>query len=152
MNDRQGGFSYLIALFMLAAVAIAAQRILQTAWLAELREREADLLFAGQAYRAAIRQYYEQTPGSAKHYPPSLEALLLDERSVRIRRPLRRLYADPIDPNGSWAIIPAPDGGVMGVHSQSHGQPFKVTGFPPDLAHFSDATSYQDWQFIYLPD
>lgn len=148
----QGGFSYMVALFALAVIAVLSTRTLQNLQTMERREREDELLFVGQAYLRAISQYHEQSPGTIKRYPPDLQALLIDERAVRVRRPLRRLYRDPIDGNEQWGIVEAPDGGVMGVYSLSPRAPIKRGGFPPALTGFSGAASYQDWKFVHAPD
>jgi hypothetical protein len=64
-----------------------------------------------------------------------------DERYPTARRYLRKLYPDPIT-GGEWAIMKAPDGGVMGIHSTSSAVPLKVRGA---------AATYQDWKFAYVP-
>ena len=41
----------------------------------------------------------------------------------------------------------------MGVASSSHGVPFKKAGFRADEDEtFSQAETYADWQFIYVPE
>ncbi|QDQ26003.1 type II secretion system protein [Chitinimonas arctica] len=99
---RQHGFSYLVALFLVAILAVLTTRALENSRTAELREREVELLHVGQAYRAAIRTYYRTGSGSVR-YPATLEALLLDQRPLRPQRPLRRLYRDPIRASQDWA-------------------------------------------------
>lgn len=147
--QSQAGFSYMVALFALAVLAVLSTRALQNLQLMERREREDELLFVGQAYLNAIAQYHQQSPGTIKRYPPDLQALLIDERAVRVRRPLRRLYRDPIDGNQQWGVVEAPDGGVMGVYSLSLQAPIKRAGFPPALASFENAANYQDWKFVH---
>lgn len=139
----------MVALFALAIIAMGASRALQNLQAMERREREDELLFVGQAYLKAIAQYHDQSPGTVRRYPPDLSSLLLDERAVRIRRPLRRLYADPIEGSRQWGKVAAPDGGVMGVYSLSARVPIKRAGFPPALKGFADAASYQDWKFVH---
>jgi type II secretory pathway pseudopilin PulG len=141
----------MVALFALAILAVLTTRALENVRTTERRGREEELLFIGQAYINAIAQYYEQSPGTVKKYPATLEALLLDERTVRLRRPLRRLYRDPIDGELSWGLVTAPDGTVMGVYSLSAKAPLKTNAFPAALSTFAHATSYQDWKFVYLP-
>lgn len=149
---RQGGFSYMVALFALAVIAVGSTRALQNQQTLERREREDELLFVGQAYMKAIAQYHAQSPGTVKRYPPDLQALLLDERAVRVRRPLRRLYPDPIEGSREWGTVAAPDGGVMGVYSLSARTPIKRAGFPATLEGFANAASYQDWKFVPAPE
>lgn len=147
----QRGFTYLVALFAVAATVVLAATALERAAQAVRREREADLLFVGMAYRQAIGQYYEQSPGALKRYPPDLTALLDDVRQSVRRRPLRRLYADPLSGRFEWGLIPSGDGGVMGVYPLSERRPLKTGNFPPELAVLASAETYRDWQFIYLP-
>ncbi|QDQ25658.1 type II secretion system protein [Chitinimonas arctica] len=148
---RQHGFSYLVALFLVAILAVLTTRALENSRTAELREREAELLYVGQAYQAAIRAYYRNGSGSVR-YPATLEALLLDQRPLRPQRPLRRLYRDPILASQDWGLVRAPSGGIMGVYSRSLQAPQKTDGFPAALANFKGATQYRDWQFIYQPE
>ncbi|QDQ25025.1 type II secretion system protein [Chitinimonas arctica] len=148
---RQQGFSYLVALFLVAILAVLTTRALENSRTAELREREAELLYVGQAYQAAIRAYYRNGSGSVR-YPPTLDVLLLDQRPLRPQRPLRRLYRDPIRATQEWGLVPAPSGGIMGVYSLSMQAPQKIDGFPTELASFKGAKHYRDWQFIYQPD
>ncbi|WP_269532636.1 type II secretion system protein [Chitinimonas sp. BJYL2] len=149
--QRERGYSYAVALFAVAILTTLSLRAVENAKTAEWREREAELLYVGQAYRNAIQQYYVQTPGTVKRYPPDLKALLLDERATTTRRPLRRLYRDPITGTPDWGLVPAPDGGVMGVYSLSTRAPIKVADFPEVLVSFTGAKRYVDWQFVYQP-
>jgi hypothetical protein len=100
------------------------------------REKEAELLFVGQQYRQAIASYYERSPGGAKRYPQALEDLLQDRRLPTVQRHLRKLYRDPVTA-GDLAVMEAPGGGIMGVHSRDEG--------------LADAASYAEWKFFYLP-
>jgi type II secretory pathway pseudopilin PulG len=148
---KQGGFTYLIALFIVATLSIVTLRALENSLTKDRRAKEAQLLFAGQAYQHAIMTYYQNSPGSSKTYPPDLTSLLEDSRTSTLQRPLRRLYIDPVTGNQNWGIVPGPKGGVMGVYSTSTQQPVKVNGFPANLSNFVGATSYQQWQFLYQP-
>jgi type II secretory pathway pseudopilin PulG len=146
----QRGFTYVIALFLVAALSVLVTRGLKSTLMDERRDKEAQLLEIGQVYRDAIRTYYDNSPGTGKTYPPTLEALLEDGRTTTLKRPLRRLYRDPITASEDWGIVPAPDGGVMGVYSLSEQKPIKNGNFPLALANFVGAKKYQNWQFIYL--
>lgn len=146
---RQGGFSYVIVMFVVAIAAILSVRALSNSATNERRDREAELLWVGQAYRDAIKSYYENTPGSAKTYPPDLAALLLDQRTTTTRRHLRKLYRDPVSGGPDWGLVLTDDGKVKGVYSLSTREPVKVGGFPPELAAFAGAKRYQDWKFVY---
>lgn len=148
---RQRGFSYPIALFLVAVVAITSVRALENSMTAERREKERDLLATGQAYRDAIRTYYDNSPGTSKTYPPDLQALLLDVRATRLRRPLRKLYRDPITAGTEWGIVRTDSGAVKGVYSLSALKPFKTDGFAAELKSFQGAREYKQWQFVYEP-
>jgi len=148
---RQQGFTYLIALFMVATLSIVTLRALENSLTKDRRAKEAELLFVGQAYQQAIMNYYQNSPGTAKAYPKNLAALLEDKRTSTLQRPLRRLYFDPMTASQDWGIMPGPEGGVMGVYSKSTQQPIKVNGFPPTLGNLIGAKSYTEWQFFYTP-
>lgn len=148
---KQKGFTYLIALFMVATLSIVTLRALENSLTKDRRDKEAELLFVGQAYQQAIMTYYQNSPGTAKKYPDNLASLLQDSRTTSLQRPLRRLYFDPMTASQDWGTLPAPDGGVMGVYSLSKQKPIKVNGFPPTLSNFIGAKSYTEWQFIYVP-
>lgn len=152
MKRRQGGFSYLIALFLVAAVALVSVRALENVAASERRRKEAELLLVGQAYRNAIKAYYLETEGYVKVYPPTLEELLKDVRMSVLTRPLRKRYRDPMTASGDWGIVEAEGGGVMGVYSRSTLKPYKTGGFPPELAAFANAKQYQEWRFVYEPE
>lgn len=140
----------LLALLIAIAVLGAGLAAVGTFW-HETRQRslESELLFVGQQYRTAIRQYYEAPPGGT--YPPSLEALLLDPRAPAIRRYLRRPYRDPLTGAAQWGLVQAPQGGIMGVYSLSPEKPIKQANFPPILEWAPNLASYADWKFVYLP-
>ena len=114
------------------------------------REKEQELMFVGDAYRQAIGQYYEGSPGGNKVWPKSLEQLLKDERFAFNRRYLRRLYRDPVT-GKDWATVEAPEGGIMGVRSASEAPPSKTANFPVGYETFEGAQRYTDWQFVYSP-
>jgi type II secretory pathway pseudopilin PulG len=147
-QQRQLGFSYLLVLFMiaLAGIALAAAG---TLWSAESRrEKEKELLFAGEQYRQALRNYYLMTPGEPKTYPKTLEELILDTRHPVIVRHLRKLYTDPVTRSTEWGLIRDPaTQGIMGVYSLSPERPIKQKGFDAKHIAFDDADQYSDWRF-----
>ena len=92
---RQQGFGYLLVLLLVVLMGIGLG-VAGTLWKTESqRVKENELLFVGEAYRQAIRNYYA-APGPVKQYPKSLEDLLLDTRQTQLTRYLRKLYPDPI--------------------------------------------------------
>jgi type II secretory pathway pseudopilin PulG len=148
---RARGFTYLTVLFLVAMLS-GGLALVGHAWHnASVREKEAELLFAGNQYRKAIQRYYEGTPGTPKRYPRRLEDLLRDERFPDMRRHLRRLYPDPVTSNSQWGIVKAPDGGILGVHSISEQPPLKTSGFKLRDRAFDGAQKHSDWKFVYLP-
>lgn len=147
MRKQQGGFSYLIALFLVAVLSVITIRAMENLATSARRDKEAELLAIGMEYRRAILMYYQNSPGTAKAYPKKLDDLLLDARATKISRPLRRLYRDPMTNQAEWGLIKANDGGVMGVYSLSTGKPIKRKGFAPELSMFEVAVTYQDWKF-----
>ncbi|OXJ16566.1 type II secretion system protein [Burkholderia sp. HI2500] len=145
----QRGIAYLGVLMLVAALGLGmtqAARIWQTV---QQRDREAQLLFVGDQYRAAIASYYNAAGGS--RYPESLDVLLEDRRALPTQRHLRRLYADPLTGSTQWGLVKAPDGGIMGVFSEAPGQPLKRQGFPARYDTFGDSDAYGEWAFVYLP-
>lgn len=147
---RLGGFTYLGVLFAvaLASIGLATGGLL---WhTAQKREKERELLFIGQQFRAAIGSYHEKTPGLAKQFPKSLEELVLDRRYLTPQRHLRRIYRDPFTGEASWGLVKAPDGGIMGVYSLAPGTPLKTGNFDEEDKAFEGKASYAEWRFIYL--
>jgi type II secretory pathway pseudopilin PulG len=145
---RQAGFTYVTVLLVVAILGLGLSATGQLSRTVALREREAELLYVGDQYRRAIARYYANGPSQ---YPRQLEDLLKDPRKPGIERYLRRLYDDPVTGSAKWGIVKAPDGGIMGVYSQSDGKPFKVSGFSFANQNFANATSYTEWKFIYAP-
>lgn len=115
---------------------------------AAMREREAELLYAGNQYRRAIERYYLSGP---RQYPRSLSDLLKDPRKPGTERYLRQLYPEPITGKSEWGIVKASDGGIMGVYSVSSDKPLKTAGFHIRNRAFEGAASYSDWKFVYMP-
>ena len=146
---HQRGFSYAVLLIAVIVIALAAEVAVQTTAQVMKREREAELLYRGDQYRRAIKSYYESSVG-IKRYPPSLEDLLIDPRSVG-RRHIRQLYPDPMDRKGKgeWTLIRATDGGIKGVASTSGDKPLKQANFPPGMEGFTGAATYAAWVFEY---
>jgi len=146
---RIRGVTYPVVLGALLVLSISASVTVERQATQMRREQEAELLFRGQAYVAAIRSYYHAVPGQ-KRYPTSLDELITDPRFAH-RRHLRQLYADPLT-GEPWQLIRAPDGGIAGVASHSTQAPLKQGNFPQGFEHFEAAGRYRDWQFSYQPE
>jgi type II secretory pathway pseudopilin PulG len=145
------GYALLVLLIAIATLAVGSTTFLRYYSEDVRREREIELLHVGQQIRAAIGNYYEASPGTMKRYPASLKDLTQDDRFVGIRRHLRRLYADPISGDGNWGLVPAPDGGIMGVYSLSERPLQRRTGFPAWLKT-SAPERVSDLKFTYEPN
>jgi type II secretory pathway pseudopilin PulG len=143
--ERQVGFTYIGLLFAVAVLGIALASI-GVVWSTEIRrEKEAELLWIGNQYRAAIGQYF----ATGSQYPAELSDLLEDKRFPQVRRYLRKLFPDPMTGQMDWQLIAAGGTGIMGVASSSQAKPIKVAGFEGRDTSFQDAQCYCDWKFIY---
>lgn len=145
---RSRGFTYLTILFVIAIMGGGLALVGEVWHAAAMRDKEAELLYAGNQYRRAIERYYLSGPGQ---YPRALQDLLKDPRKPATERHLRRLYPDPITGSPEWGIIKAPDGAIMGVRSISDDKPLKHAGFRPRDRGFEAATKYSEWNFVFVP-
>jgi type II secretory pathway pseudopilin PulG len=150
--DQRG--AVLLLLLVIVAIMGLATAIAGSSWKTTTqRAKEDDLLWKGGQIRAAIGRYYETAQSGAttvKKYPASLDDLLLDSRFLETVRYLRKVYPDPMT-GGRWALIAAPDGGIMGVRSTATQKPFKQSNFSKRNKNFVGKQSYREWEFIYLP-
>ena len=138
---------------LMALLALAGLALLQfgeSAATARQREREAQLLWTGQQYRAALESYYRASPGPVKHLPVSLDELVRDSRFPNPVRHLRRIYPDPLQPDVPWGLVKR-GSQIIGVYSQSDAAPLRRTGFAPGLEGFEGAAQYSAWRFLFIP-
>lgn len=147
----QSGFTYLGLLFSIALVGLLMASVGLLASTERQRERESELLFVGNQIRQAIGSYYENSPGLVKRYPARLDELLKDDRFLKTRRHLRQIYPDPMTGSADWELIPAPEGGIMGVRIPSQAMPMKQSGFSESDSAFENAKAYSEWAFVYRP-
>jgi type II secretory pathway pseudopilin PulG len=146
-QTRAAGFTYIGLLLAIAAMGIALSAASEIWHVAQKRDREAQLLFAGNEYRRALERFYFSTPGGTERYPRQLEDLLKDPRYPAVRRHLRRLYPDPVTGSTEWGLVKAGDL-IVGVYSPSEQEPAKIAGFDfPDRA-FEGKTKYSEWVFV----
>lgn len=150
-NHTQNGFTYLVVLMLVAMITLAVASVTEVWHTKVQREKERELLFVGKEFRTAIGRYYEQSPGSVKRYPPTMDDLLKDSRQLATQRYLRKVYVDPITLKAGWGMVLAPNGGIMGVYSLSDKAPVKVANFPKGDEAFEGKQHYFEWQFVYLP-
>lgn len=144
---RPSGFTYIGLLIAVAILGVVSAGAITAGSALQRRSHEAELLFIGEQFRAAFQSYYDSTPPGHAPYPASLAQLLKDPRLPATRRHLRRIYADPLTGKAQWGTIPAPGGGIAGIHSLAEGRPIKISGFPPAFASFEGKASYSDWIF-----
>ncbi|MFZ2652359.1 MAG: type II secretion system protein, partial [Burkholderiaceae bacterium] len=146
----QRGLTYL-ALLLAVAITSAALGAGASLWSqAQRRERETQLLWAGDQIRHAILAYAQFGADPAERYPRDLEDLLLDPRSPAPRRFLRRIYDDPMTRSTQWGLIRNGQGRIVGVHSRAAGAPLKTGKFAAAYLDFEQARSYADWRFTTL--
>ena len=144
---KQTGFTYIGLLIFIAIAGLGLAAYAEIASTATQREKEAELLFRGNQFQDAIASYYKKE----SRYPQSLEQLLEDKRYPMPVRHLRKLYVDPMTGQANWALVAAPGGGVMGVHSQSEQAPRKTGNFPLKNREFEGAAHYTEWKFVHSP-
>lgn len=143
----------LVAISVMAVLLSAAMPVWTTLM---QREREAELVFRGEQYARAIARYQQQFANTP---PPNLETLV--EQNF-----LRRLYEDPMSPDGAFVPLTAadlaaietaraaadgfddlaPSGGVTGEMGGIVG----VTSSSPNasLREYNGATRYNEWVFL----
>ena len=110
------GYTYVAVLIVLVVLAMGAQVATIPAKSALIRNDEAELLFRGQAYVAAIESYRNAIKGD-KSLPQNLEDLIEDRRAGH-RRHIRRLYDDPLR-GGAWEILRNDEGRITGAASNA---------------------------------
>ena len=119
MRRGEAGYTF-VAVLVLLAVCMLGLSIAGPLWSdAVKREREHELKRVGTLYAAALENYRDTSPGTAKQFPQQLDALLHDNRYVGIRRHLRKLYADPTQPNEPWGLVLDEQQRIRGVYSTS---------------------------------
>lgn len=147
---RNGGFTYLGVVIMLAIISITAAAGVQVGAIVQRRMIEEELLVIGAEFRSALASYANATPNGQARTPRSLLDLLKDPRYPSTHRYLRKLYVDPVTGKSEWGTVPSPDGGIIGVYSLSNLKPIKIGNFDVMFQNFEGKTSYRDWQFTIL--
>lgn len=148
-KNREAGFTYLSLLFSIVVIGIALGAAGQVWSTAAKREKEAELIFRGNAISKAIGLYYEA--GTVRTYPRELEDLLKDPRQLTVKRYLRKIYEDPMTRTIDWDLIKTPDGGVMGIKSRSGDEVIKKDNFPAGLELLKSKQRYYEWEFVFSP-
>jgi hypothetical protein len=132
-------------LIIVAAMAFGAMRLDLAQSYRLKRDKEAELLFRGLAYKRAIKAYYSKN----SRYPRQLKELA-DDRDSSKPRFMRQLYKDPVT-GGDFKLVLGSEGSIMGVVSASKDTPFKKVDFHKDLEDFGNAKTYGDWKFETKP-
>ena len=148
---HQSGFTYMGLLFFVAIMGVLLAASGEIWSSVGKRAKERELLYIGHQFRAAIKAYYQSTPGAVKRYPGKLDDLLMDRRQAGTVRHLRRIYLDPMTGKPEWGVVRAADGGIQGVFSLSEQAPLKTAGFGADDAQFERAATYAQWRFEFRP-
>lgn len=148
VHGRAQGGLILLALLLILALTGLGSLVGIEVWATTMqREREEQLLFAGDEYRRAIASYYQMTPNRVKVFPRSLNDLIKDDRFPTPVHHLRRLYPDPMTKDGEWGLVKQ-GAAIIGVHSLSEAPTLKKAGFPTPYKDFEAARSYDQWQFV----
>ena len=154
---REAGFTYFGLLLAIATVALVVSAGASLLANDLRRDKELELLFAGDEIKRALETYHSKNTGGLYPYPKQLDWLLRDPNQPSLQRYLRKIYRDPMhEPDeaasitlvGTWVPILGMGGQVIGVHSNSARAPLKTAGFPKHYEAFRGAKRYADWKFI----
>lgn len=148
---RQGGFTYLGLLVLVAVMGVLLASAGEVWHTALQREKEQELLFVGNQFRQALKSYYEHAPPMSPRYPLRLEDLLEDPRMPSTQRHLRKIYRDPLTGRAKWGLLRGPAGEILGVHSLSRKEPLKKGNFSSADKAFENKQRYADWVFMFAP-
>lgn len=149
--NRMGGFTYYALLIIVAVIGVTLAAAGEVWHLAQKREKEQELLFAGNQFRQALNSYYENSPGRERHFPSNLEDLLKDPRYPSTKRYLRKIFRDPVTGSTRWGVLKGPDGEIYGVYSLSEEEPLKKGNFSLPDKNFEGKMKYADWVFMHVP-
>jgi type II secretory pathway pseudopilin PulG len=147
-RSRQQGAVLLVVLLFVLVTTLGASSLVEMHQTQTRREKEEQLLFAGDQYRRAIASYYGMVPpGGARALPRTIEDLLNDQRFTKPVQHLRRAYPDPMTGRVDWELVQGV-GGFVGVRSRSTMEPFKKSGFEMRYRIFENRASYAQWEFV----
>jgi type II secretory pathway pseudopilin PulG len=92
---KSDGYTILLLMFVVFVMSIGLM-IAVPVWQTQIqREKEEELIFRGKQYVEAIRLFQSKRPGA---FPKDFEELI-EEKC------LRKLFEDPMSPDGKWNII-----------------------------------------------
>ncbi len=138
-------YTFPLILIIVAAMAFGALRLDLAQSYRTKRDKEAELLFRGLAYKRAIKEFYSKN----NRFPRRFKELA-DDRDFSKRRFIRQLYKDPMT-GGDFKPILGSEGAIMGVVSSSKDSPFKKVDFGKELENFDKAKTCAEWKFEAKP-
>lgn len=148
MRTGERGYALVVVLVLLAVCMLG----ISTAgplWSQQVRrEREQELLRIGSIYALAITSYYQSSPGNVRVAPQRLEDLLSDARFIGVRRHMRQLYPDPMNPGQPWGLVFDAQHHIVGVYSRSEQAPLAQGPQNANGVQLAPAQHYSDWKFI----
>jgi type II secretory pathway pseudopilin PulG len=146
LASKDRGFTYVGLLFAVMLIGLMLTVVARVWRTTVQREREAQLLWVGHAYRMAISSYF----AFGHRYPATLQNLILDERFPEPKHHLRQLYPDPMTGKPDWTLLLTPNqSGIEGIASSSQAAPIKRDGFDLIDTSFKNAKCYCTWKFVY---
>lgn len=113
-NGRQGGYTYLLMLFVVAVAGYGLALLGESWQVTADRERREELEFTLEAYARAFKSFHGATPDGMSYRPRKLEELVEDYRTGVRRRHIRRLYPNPLTQRLDW-LLPSDELGIVGV-------------------------------------
>jgi type II secretory pathway pseudopilin PulG len=147
-SRRQGGFTYLSLVILVAVIGLVAASTLKMGALLQRARAEQELLNIGAEFSDALQSYANATPAGQPPQPPSLKELLKDPRFPGVRRHLRKLFVDPMTGSAEWGVVYLADKvGVIAVYSLSDAKAIKLSNFPARYQVFEGKTLISDWKF-----
>ncbi|MES2075078.1 MAG: type II secretion system protein [Pseudomonadota bacterium] len=147
-SRRQGGFTYLSLIILVAVIGLVAASTLKMGALLQRARAEQELLNIGAEFSDALQSYANATPAGQPPQPPSLKELLKDPRFPGVRRHLRKLFVDPMTGSAEWGVVYLADKvGVIAVYSLSDAKAIKLSNFPSRYQVFEGKTLVSDWKF-----
>jgi type II secretory pathway pseudopilin PulG len=147
------GFAYLFLLFALAVMGLLLAAFGQNWSTTTQREREAELVFIGKQFSAALASYRARSIQGTPIAPATLDELLEDKRFPFPVRHLRQIFRDPMTGKRDWEAQLV-DGRIIGV--RSHSQKTVIRKKLPDYVAMAtdvgQSPVYHDWLFTAAED
>jgi len=142
---RKGQRGYILAMVLagMTVMGILLTRAMPSVITEVQRENEDELIFRGESIALAIRAYRARTGG----YPTSLEDL------VKVKpRILRKVYKDPMTPDGQWELITAVQAGTSGSQAGLPIVGVRSRSLRDSFRSYRSKTLYRDWVFAGADD